>query len=78
MADSASSDGRIPLLGQLAGEGWFTGIGEVAATKSLTWLASDPRLRAALLAHLGSRAGIDLTSVKRLVPELVHEDRPQP
>ena len=78
MADSDSFDGRVPLLGQLAGEGWFMGMGEVAATKSLTWLASDPRLRAALLAHLGTRAGINLSSVERLVPESVHDDRSRP
>ena len=78
MSDSDSFDGRVPLLGQLAGEGWFMGMGEVAATKSLTWLASDPRLRAALLAHLGTRAGINLSSVERLVPESVHDDRSRP
>jgi hypothetical protein len=78
MADSDSFDGRVPLLGQLAGEGWFMGMGEVAATKSLTWLASDPGLRAALLAHLGTRAGINLSSVERLVPESVHDDRSRP
>ena len=54
------------------------GMGEVAATKSLTWLASDPRLRAALLANLGTRAGINLSSVERLVPESVHDDRSRP
>ncbi|WP_141921489.1 hypothetical protein [Haloactinospora alba] len=78
MADTASPDGRVPLLGQLAGEGWFMSMGEIAATTSLTWLASDPGLRAAMLAHLGTQVGMDLTSVERFVPEPVHDDRSRP
>ncbi|MBB5999918.1 hypothetical protein [Streptomonospora salina] len=78
MADTDSADGRVPLLGQLAGEGWFMSMGEVAATKSLTWLASDPGLRAAILAHLGTRAGTDLTSVERFVSEPVHTSGARP
>lgn len=54
------------------------GMGEAAATKSLTWLASDPRLRKALLAHIGARAGVDLGAVDRLIPESVHDDRSRP
>ncbi|MBE1457160.1 hypothetical protein H4W79_001374 [Nocardiopsis terrae] len=78
MADIDSPDGRVPLLGQLAAEGWFMSMGEIAATKSLTWLASDPGLRAAILAHLGTRAGADLTGVEQFVPESVHDDRSRP
>ncbi|MFI6578073.1 hypothetical protein ACIBFB_19970 [Nocardiopsis sp. NPDC050513] len=78
MTDTDSPDGRVPLLGQLAGEGWFMNMGEVAATTSLTWLAADPGLRAAILAHLGIRAGTDLTGVEQLLPESVHEDRSRP
>ena len=78
MVDTDSSDGRVPLLGQLAGEGWFMGVGEVAATKSLTWLASDQGLRAAILAYLGRRAGMDLTSVEEFVPESVDDDGARP
>ncbi|WP_190394427.1 PD-(D/E)XK nuclease family protein [Nocardiopsis quinghaiensis] len=78
MADTDSPDGRVPLLGQLAGEGWFMNMGEIAVTKSLTWLASDPELRTAILAHLGMRANIDLTGVDQLVPESVHDDRSRP
>ena len=78
MTDTHSPDGRVPLLGQLAGESWFTRMGEVAATKSLTWLASDPGLRSAVLAHLGRRAGTDLSSVEQFIPEPVHEDGARP
>ncbi|MFD0853501.1 hypothetical protein ACFQ07_14785, partial [Actinomadura adrarensis] len=78
MLDDSVPDGRVPLLGQLAGEGWFMQMGEVAATKSLTWLAADPALRTALLEHLGTRAGVDLAAVERLVPESVHDDGSRP
>lgn len=78
MVNTDSSDGRVPLLGQLAGEGWFMSMGEVAATTSLTWLASDPGLRAAILAYLGKRADTDLTSVEQFVPESVHDDGARP
>ncbi|WP_460755000.1 hypothetical protein [Nocardiopsis oceani] len=78
MVDTDSPDGRVPLLGQLAGEGWFMDMGEVAATTSLTWLASDPGLRSAILTHLGRRADTDLTSVQQFVPESVQDDRARP
>lgn len=75
---SLGGTGHIPLLGQLAGEGWFTQMGEPAATRSLTWLASDHRLREPLLRFLGDRAGVDLSAVQRLVPETVHADQSRP
>jgi hypothetical protein len=50
---------RRPLLGRLAGLGWFSRHGEVAATQSLAILLEDPELRAPLLSYLGERAQTD-------------------
>jgi hypothetical protein len=50
---------HLSLLGQLAGEGWFMGMGEVAATKSLTWLASDPQRMPAADGRSVSRPSTD-------------------
>jgi hypothetical protein len=55
---------RRALLGRLAGLGWFTRHGEVAATQSLAILLEDPELQAPLLSHLGQRAHTDLGSVE--------------
>ena len=74
----STDSGRVPLLGQLAAEGWFMSMGEVAATKSLAWLSSDSRLREAILENLGRRAGVDLTATDRFVPESVQDDLARP
>lgn len=78
MDECGVRDGRVPLLGQLAGEGWFMAMGEVAATKSLAWLATDQRLRAALLALLGHRVGLDLSAASRFMPESTYGTSSRP
>jgi hypothetical protein len=73
-----SSQSRRALLGRLAGLGWFTQNGEVAATQSLAMLLEDGVLRASLLRHLGGLTGVELGSVRWFEAESVHEDRGRP
>lgn len=70
---------RIPLLGRLAREGWFTQMGEPAATKCLAMmLQCEPRLQYATIAWLGNLTGADLESVHHFEPERVHDDFARP
>lgn len=69
---------RRALLGRLAGLGWFTRRGEVAATQALAMLLEDPTLAEATLRLLGSRSSTDLTAVTKFQAEAVHEDGARP
>ncbi len=69
---------RRPLLGRLAGLGWFTQMGEPAATQAVWMLLDDPLLRQAMVEYLGRRTQVDLTGVEWFVPEVVHLDRARP
>jgi hypothetical protein len=71
--------GRKSLLANLAREGWFTQMGEPAATKCLALLLrSEPRLHEATVVWLGELTGVDLGSVHHFEPELVQDDRGRP
>jgi hypothetical protein len=78
MFEATDTKGRVPLLGQLAGEGWFMRRGEVAATWALTCLSADPRLRTALVEYLGGVAKLDLSAAERFVAETVQDDFSRP
>lgn len=70
---------RTTLLGRLAREGWFTQMGEPAATKCVALMAQDDeRLHAATLRWLGELTGVDLSAVRLFVPERVHDDGARP
>jgi hypothetical protein len=67
------------LLGWLAGLGWFTQHGELAATQSVSMLLiEEPALRDALLRHLGEITGTDLSAVRLFQAELVQDDLARP
>lgn len=67
------------LLGRLAGLGWFTQHGEVAATQSVAvLLREEPALRDALLRHLGTVTSTDLGAVRLFQAELVQDDLARP
>ncbi|MDQ1246240.1 MAG: hypothetical protein QG597_608, partial [Actinomycetota bacterium] len=68
-----------PLLASLAREGWFTQMGEPAATKCLALLLrTEPRLQQATVSWLSSLTGVNLASVHHFEPELVQDDRARP
>jgi hypothetical protein len=73
-----TSSGRRALLGRLAGLGWFSRQGEVAATQALAMLLDEPLLREAVLGLLTRRTEVDLDSVTRFQAEAVHEDGGRP
>lgn len=74
-----SETSRIPLLSRLAREGWFTQMGEPAATKCLAlMLQSETRLQRATTRWLTELTGVDLGSVRVFVPERVHGDGARP
>ena len=65
-------------MGRLAGLGWFTQHGEVAATQSLAVLLEEPALRDALMQRIGELAGTDLGTVRWFHAEVVHDDLARP
>jgi hypothetical protein len=69
------ADERRTLLGRLAGQGWFTKHGEVAATSCLAFLLEEEPLRVALLNHLETHTGKDLAGVTQFIPEAMHADK---
>src|SRR4051794_39148319 len=64
---------RRALLGRLAGLGWFTRRGEVAATQALAMLLEDPTLQGSTLRLLGTRSQTDLSAITRFQAETVHD-----
>lgn len=77
MAVSAPRSRRL-LLGHLAGFGWFTRMGEPAATQAVAVLLREPELRAATLDLITDRTGVDLSAVERFFAEVVADDRARP
>ena len=66
---------RNPILARLAREGWFTQMGEPAATKCLAlMLQAELRLQQATLRWLSDLTSVDLGSVHHFESEVVHED----
>lgn len=69
----AETQRHVALLGRLAALGWFTRHGEVAATRSVAWLLSEPALREVLVRHLGELTGTDLSGVVAFGAEVADE-----
>lgn len=60
------------ILGRLAQLAWFSGNGEVAATRSVAFLLEEPLLRRATTDYLTERSGVALSEVERFVTEAVN------
>lgn len=73
-----SARDRQPLLGRIAELGWFTANGEVAATRALAMMLTEPGLLSALQTRLGELTGIDLGDVEAIRAESIQEDGGRP
>lgn len=74
----ASTAPRRTILGRLAGNGWFTKQGEVAATTALAVLLEEESLRLAVLDYLTARTGRDLSAVSEFQAEARQQDLGRP
>lgn len=66
------------LLGRIAELGWFTHMGEPAATQAIWMLLDEPVLKDATLAHLTDQTSVDLSGIGWFVPESIYPDRARP
>ena len=73
-----TSTDRRPLLGRMAGLGWFSVNGEPAATHAMSMLFEEAVLREAVTQHVGNSLSVDLSAIRWFEAERVQDDLARP